>query len=356
MTAVRGLGRQILLSMLATTLGGVVASVVGLYGFYAVVLSVAPQLMPDDDSWWPSNPEWLAIGAISLVGAAVAARAAVRLTRQILTPLNSVATSAREIAHGHLAARAVAGERTLGEAAALIGDFNRMAANLEKASAGVAHWNAMIAHELRTPVTILRGRLQGLADGVFEPDPALFRSLQLQAEGLARLVEDLRTVSLVDSGRLELIRSDIDMAEELGAVLDLMRPGLEAAGFSLAAELEPGIFHADPVRIRQALMALLDNAERHATPGRLRVILSLNHRRALIEVVDEGPGLSPELAEEAFTPFRRYPRPDSPHMGSGLGLAVVRAIARAHGGDATYKARNGGACFCLELPRHQAAV
>lgn len=350
MTAVRGLSRQILMSMLATTFCGVLASIVGIYGFYALAWDLVPQLLPEGDAWWPTGIEWAPIAFISVIAGAVAIYGAVRLTRRILTPLNSVATSAREIAAGRLTARALADEQALGEAAALVDDFNRMAANLENASAGVAHWNAMIAHELRTPVTILRGRLQGLADGVFSPDPGLFRSLQIQAEGLGRLVEDLRTVSLVDSGHLDLMCADVDLAEEIEAVLDVMRPDLQSAGFLLTEHLQSGACHADAARVRQAVMALLDNARWHAIPGRLEVSLTLDDQ-VRIEVVDEGPGLPRDMAADAFMPFRRYVAdPNAVQMGSGLGLAVVRAIARAHGGDADYEARNGGACFRLRFP------
>lgn len=353
MMPARGLGRQIVLAMVSTSLAGVFISVVGLYVFYALMFHYAPGLLGSEPGWWPSGVEWIAMAATGIMGAAIAARAAIRLTRRILTPLNSVATSVRRVANGELSARAVTDDRTMGEAAELVDDFNRMAANLEKASAGLAHWNAMIAHELRTPVTILRGRLQGLSEGVFAPDPALFRSLQLQAEGLARLIEDLRTVSLVESGHLDLVRDHVELWEELADVVEVMRPNLEAAGFSVSVEMEAGSIDVDPTRIRQALMALLDNAMRYATPGRLRVILRFDRHDARIEVVDEGPGLPSDMADDAFLPFRRLAtiRETSP-LGSGLGLTVVRAIAEAHGGDASYEGREGGSCFIIRLSRN----
>ena len=353
---VKGLGRLIALTTVAATLAGIAIAVSCIYLFYAVIFDIAPDVMSESETWFPSGPEWLVIIAASIAGTGLATYAAVRLARRIVTPLQAVAVSARKIANGDLSARVEDGDRSLGEAALLIDDFNLMAANLEKASAGVSHWNALIAHELRTPVTILSGRLQGLVDGVFAPDPELLRSLQAQAQGLARLVEDLRTVSLFDSGHLDLVFETVDLADELQAVIHLMEPGLKERGFSLDVSLQAGLCQIDPARLRQVLVALLENARRHATPGVLRVALDLTLMDGEITVADRGPGIPSEFVEHAFTPFRRSAPPDTPRRGSGLGLAVVRAIAQAHGGEASYAHVDGGACFRVRFRRHASTL
>lgn len=352
MRLVEGLGRQIVLSMVAATLSGVAVTIFGIYMFYGALIWFAPHLLPDSESWLPVGIEWLAVAALAAVSTVLAFLTALRLTRRIVAPLTSVAVSARKIAHGDLTARAAVDDRSLGEAAMLVDDFNHMAAHLEISSDGVARWNALIAHELRTPITILTGRLQGLSDGVFRPDPALFRSLLTQAQGLARLVKDLRTVSLSDAGYLDLVCHEVELADELDAVIHLMKPALAEAGFSLSVELMPGRCAVDPTRIRQALVALLTNARLHARPGELRVMLSILDQQVEIMVADQGPGLPASFAENAFEPFRRHVAEGEVVPGSGLGLAVVRAVAQAHGGDAIYEARNGGACFRIRFNRY----
>lgn len=360
MKLVQGLGRQIVLSMVAASLSAVAVSIIGMYLFYSVMMEVAPQLLPQalshDVVRLPSGIEWLAMAAVSAVGAWLAFRAAIRLTRRILAPLSSVAGSARRIARGDLSARAAVNDRSLGEAALLVDDFNRMATNLEAASANIAHWNAMIAHELRTPVTILSGRLQGLADGVFQPEPDLFRSLLTQVDGLARLVDDLRTVSLVDTGHLHLVLHRVELSTELETVVSLMEPLLAEAGFTLDASLDRGVCDVDAARVRQAVIALFDNALRYATPARVHLGLRIEAAHVAITVADEGPGLPDSFVGDAFLPFRCHRVEGSEVRGSGLGLAVVAAIAHAHGGKATYEKRNGGACFTIRLRRFETSV
>src|SRR5690606_37085928 len=148
-----------------------------------------------------------------------------------------------------------------------------MARRLQNIEADRVMWHAAIAHELRTPVTILRGRLQGLAEGVFAPDEGQFRSLLAQVEGLSRLIEDLRVLSLADSARLDVRRARNDVVQEVQSVMTLVDPGFRSSGFVLELETsrEEHPAHCDPTRVRQALMALLENARRYATPGRVRI-------------------------------------------------------------------------------------
>jgi len=349
-----GLGREIILSTVIATVTSVIVAIFGLYIFYGVVIRVAPELLfPLTDQWLPRGIEWIMIGTLCTVAAGIAVVVATRLARRIVKPLVSVARSARSIAAGNLGTRAEAGDRATAEATMLVDDFNLLADRLERASEALPRWNATIAHELRTPVTILSGRLQGLADGVFKPDPALFRSLVSQVEALARLIEDLRTVSLLEGGRLDICFQSVELSGEVEAVVRLMQPRLESAGFTIATALDRGLCEVDTARIRQALIALLENALRHATPARIEVRLRIDERRVTIEVIDRGPGLPPDFADYAFEPFRRYMDQGGAAKGSGLGLSVVRAIAEAHAGTASYRTRDGGACFSMDMQRHR---
>ena len=345
-----GLGREIILSTVIATVASVLLAIAGLYIFYGVVIRLAPQLLfPLTDQWLPRGVEWVMILVLCIAAVGIAVSVATRLAPRIVKPLVSVAQSAGAIVAGDLRTRADAGDMATSEATMLVEDFNHLAERLERASEAVTRWNATIAHELRTPVTILSGRLQGLADGVFKPEPALFRSLVTQVDALTRLIEDLRTVSLMEGGRLEMQFQPVELSVEIEAVVRLMQPGLEAAGFSIVTALDKGLCYVDTARIRQAVIALLENAKRHATPALIRVTLERRETDIRISVLDQGPGLPEAFAQHAFDPFRRYMEEGGSAKGSGLGLSVVRVIARAHGGDASYGKVDGGACFTMRL-------
>ncbi|MFN3984501.1 MAG: ATP-binding protein [Rhodocyclaceae bacterium] len=351
MKRIQGLRRQIIQSLAVMALSIILISVFGSYVFYAFAISYLPDSI--SDTWMPSQVEmiWIICTIVAALGMAVFV--AIRLSRRILTPLNSVAHSLREVAQGKLDARAPLGEQAMGETAQLVRDFNAMAERLQSMTREREFWNAAIAHELRTPVTILRGRLQGLAEGVFSPSGEIFNGLMRQVEGLNRLIEDLRVLSLNDSGHLELQRVQVSLADELSTVLQGFTAPLASKGLQLHSDLDVNLqVVCDAVRIRQALMALLDNALQHADPGALLVRLQQINGLCQLIVEDEGPGIPPELAVHIFEAFRRgEPSRSRESGGSGLGLAVVKAIAEAHGGQASCRASiQGGTTFLLSLP------
>ncbi|EGJ11012.1 MULTISPECIES: HAMP domain-containing sensor histidine kinase [Rubrivivax] len=346
-----GLKRQIVLAMAALALAVILLSVLGSYAFYAFFMTYSPSSI--SDSWLPNDVEIAWMLATTAAALAIAILAATRLSRRILRPLNSVAESLREVAEGNLQARAASDDPSLGEASRLVGDFNTMAERLQTMAEERRFWSAAIAHELRTPVTVLRGRLQGLTEGVFKPEPQLFESLLRQVEGLNRLIEDLRVLSLTDSGHLDLQRTPADLGAEIAAVVHAVDARLAARGFTLALDLElPAAVDCDPVRIRQALMALLENTLMHADPGPLRVRARLHEGWATLAVEDGGPGIPPELDGQLFEAFRRgEPSRSRRSGGSGLGLAIVKAIAEAHGGRVGSQALpSGGSSVWLSWP------
>lgn len=344
-----GLSRQIVLSMVAIGLGATLLVILTSYAFYFLWRVYFPQYT-FEESWMPSGPEWLWVIGTMVASLVLAVLVAIKLSRRILVPLNSVAQSIRRVAQGDLQARAVAGDRSLGEASVLADDFNALADQLQRVTQERVFWNAAIAHELRTPVTILRGRLQGLAEGVFTPDESQFRRLLTQVESLARLIEDLRLVGLVESGHLDLQRCEADLNAEIHAVADMMSDALQAAGQRVVLELDARRVNCDPVRIRQALLALLENACKYAVAGQIEIRAGVKDDVCWLSVADQGPGISPDLLPHVFTAFRRGE--SAPTGSSGLGLAVVAAIARAHGGRADCKSTNrGGTIFTIAWPR-----
>ncbi|AVS70950.1 two-component sensor histidine kinase [Paracidovorax avenae] len=342
MSSSPGLRRQVMLSLGVMALGIILISMIGSYGFYAVLMAYSPSSI--SDSWVPSRVELAWMLATLLAALAIAIAVAVRLSRRILTPLNAVAESLRKVAQGDLQARATTDDHSMGETAQLVRDFNAMAERLQAMEKQRTFWNAAIAHELRTPVTILHGRLQGLTEGVFEPRPELFQGLLRHVQGLSRLIEDLRMLGLRDSGHLELEQMQADLAQEVASVVHAFGPDLHARGFSVQADIAaPCTVTCDPVRIRQALIALLENVRKHADPGLVRIHARVADGQCHLGVEDEGPGMTEELAAQVFEAFHRGD-PTRPQQagGSGLGLAVVKAIAEAHGGHATCQAAPGG--------------
>lgn len=340
-----------MLSLGVMALGIILLSVLGSYGFYTLVMAYSPGSI--SDTWVPSRAELAWMAGTVLAALAMAVGVAIRLSRRILTPMNAVARSLRELAQGNLQARAAMDDLAIGETAQLVRDFNTMAERLQSMAQKQAFWNAAVAHELRTPVTILRGRLQGLTERVFAPDPEVFEGLLRQVENLNRLIEDLRVLSLTDSGHLELKLERSDLAHEVSTVLQTFAADLAAKGFTPHLEVatqEP--VECDPARIRQALMALLENALKHAEPGMLRVRLWRADRCCHLSVEDDGPGIPAEFAAHVFEAFRRGdPSRSRKSGGSGLGLAVVEAIAEAHGGSASCQpSGTGGTAFTLLWP------
>ncbi|MCX2865707.1 ATP-binding protein [Paucibacter sp. PLA-PC-4] len=326
------LSRQIVLSMTMVAFCVTLLVMGGSFAFYYALAHFQPASL-NQDEWTLTTPEVIWMLSAALVTTTAAAWVALRLARRILLPLNSVADCIQRVAAGDLSARASESNHAMGEATRLVHDVNSMAGQLERSTREKALWNAAIAHELRTPVTVLRGRLQGLADGVFEPSPELFGKLLSQVEGLSRLIEDLRTLGLSENGQLHLQIVPTDLAEEVRKVVDLFEPAMRAAGHKPELDLHPGRGHCDPVRFRQVLLALLENVRKHAVPGIVRIHAAVANGRCVLRVEDEGPGVPGDAALRMFEAFWRADASRSRDGGgSGLGLAVVSAITRAHNG------------------------
>ena len=289
----------------------------------------------------------------NVVGLLLSALLAALIAWRLARPLSAVSKAARLFAEGDLSARARLPARRPnrgeGEAIRLLHDFNVMAASLEWLEAERQVTTAAIAHELRTPLAVLQARLAALRDGVFALDLGEIRLLVRQTDLLARLVEDLRHLSLADAGRLELDLGEFD----LSALIDDVVAGFELRATSQGVQLEvcapEATLSGDAARLRQVVTNLLDNALRF-TPRAGCVTLTVTTTEADVTLLvrDTGPG----LAELEARVFERFYRANAEASGSGLGLAIVKSFVELHGGRVDAEnAPEGGAVFRVLLPR-----
>jgi PAS domain S-box-containing protein len=228
-------------------------------------------------------------------------------------------------------------------------DFVEQLAEANRQLAEVAEQQAdffsLTAHELRTPVSVIDGASRALAERADELGTDEQRELTLavarSAEQLRRLLDDLLTASRLQARRLELAVVDVDLTEQLQTMARTIRRGTDAV---IEIDAEPGlIVRADPVRLSQIIDNLVLNAVRHGRPP-VRIVARSTNGNAEVLVHDEGAGVSEDVQERLFERFATGSR-----HGTGLGLFLVRELARAHGGDATYRPSDG--TFVVTLPR-----
>lgn len=332
------LSRQILTYMLSLTFIIIIISIVGTYLFYTFLIDYIPGGLASGEEDKMTLLDWSWIIIATTTSLMISLFFTLKLSARILTPLNAVAYSLKRISQGDLDTRAYCATSQLGEINNLVNDFNEMAEKLQTLEAQRQSWNAAIAHELRTPVTILRGRLQGLVDGVFEPDAALFKNLLKQTEGLTHLIEDLRVVSSSGGAGYTLSPCEVDLQETITSALDAFAMEFKSNHFNIITELRHQHCVCDPLRIIQCLTVLFDNALHYSTSKTLVVRNGVTDKENYILIEDKGPGIPQPFQKFLFQPFQRGEgaREANPE-GCGLGLSVVRAIMLAHSGDASYR-------------------
>ncbi len=280
-----------------------------------------------------------------LLSALVCAVIGMFLARRIVGPLSDLTSAAVELKSGDFSVSVTPSNRSTREVSSLVDTFNALAASLDNMEKRLRFNNMAVAHELRTPLTILQGSLQGMLDGVFPMDRKMISDLLLQVEGLGRIVEDLRTLSLAIGQKLVMERQSTDVSEVVAAVLMSAKPMLDTSKLTVETGLHPAVIPVDSPRIRQAVLALLENACRYAADGNwLRCETErLPDDSVVIRFLDRGPGFPQDLDAVATNPFwRGDPSRSRATGGTGLGLSVVQAIALAHGGHLEFANRQGG--------------
>lgn len=280
---------------------------------------------------------------------------AIRYAKTYTQPIDAMASVAQHIQQGNLATRITEPlDQAPQELKTLIQNFNAMADQLECSVNNASFWNAAIAHELRTPITILQGRLQGIIDGVFEADQELHLSLLNQVEGLSYLVEDLRTLSLIEHQQLRLDLQMSSLKPSILKCIEIFQSRFEQKGLELKLKLNDTEITCDIRRFEQVLIALFSNALRYSNPGQLRITTESTEQEWIFTLEDEGPGIDAIHAQHIFEPFYRLEDSRSRRNGgTGLGLAVIAAIVEAHHGKICYQLSQtlGGSCFKIALRR-----
>jgi signal transduction histidine kinase len=214
---------------------------------------------------------------------------------------------------------------------------------------------ADIAHDLRTPLTVLSGYIESLRDGVLEPTRARFDTMYTEAQHLQRLVEDLRTLSLADAGELPLNQQPTAPKDLLKRLKATYLHAAGQAGVALEVQADPNLpeLDIDPDRMAQVLGNLVSNALRY-TPEGGRIVLAAHSRDGAVTLLvqDTGQGISPEALPRVFERFYRGdPARQQKEGESGLGLAIARSIVEAHGGTiAAHSELGRGTVFVIELP------
>ncbi len=291
-----------------------------------------------------------AFGLAILAGIATAVGAALVASHRIARPLTAVRDAARRLASGHYAERVPIPDTE--ELASLAEDVNRLAANLEATEQRRIELISEVAHELRTPVATIRGYMEGLLDGVFEPSPEIFAAASREAARLERLTADLSELSRTEEGVIDLDRRAIDVAALVDEIAERWRPRFEAKSIRLMVDASAGtVVEGDPDRLTQIITNLLSNALRYTDAGgRVTVTVDSAGAEARMTVTDDGRGLSPDELDRIFERF--YRADPSVSGGTGIGLTIARDLARLHGGDLTAASPGPGrgASFTLHLP------
>ncbi|GAA1298532.1 HAMP domain-containing sensor histidine kinase [Streptomyces sanglieri] len=295
----------------------------------------------------------LTVGATMLAGS--------RLAR----PLHALTGAAQRMRDGEDSEPVlVTDDNEIGRLAAA---FNDMADHRARLEAQRKDMVSDVAHELRTPLSNIRGWLEAAQDGLAEPDPAFIASLHTEAVQLQHIIDDLQDLAAADAGALRLHPEQLHVEDVLAQVAAAHQAGAETAGVALsalpAADGMPSlVLWADPVRLRQAIGNLVSNAVRHTPPGGRVTVRAYGAgasadeapagRELVIEVADTGSGISAEHLPHVFDRFWRAEKSRNRRTGgSGLGLAIVRKLVEAHGGSVSAASVEGqGSVFTLRLP------
>lgn len=319
-------------------------------------LYITPEAPPE---WGVSSLQitFNAIGYFFIWGGLIAVALALLMTyvlsRRILAPVRSLTTAARHLGRGDFSQRVQVSDKSeLGE---LADTFNSMASDLERTEQLRRNMVADAAHELRTPLSNIRGYLEAIRDGVIQPDMDVIQSLEEEANILSRLADDLQELSLAEAGELKLNCQVEDISKLINQAATAIRNQTTAKGVSIYTELPDSLppVNIDHYRIGQVLRNLIENAIAH-TPegGTIHVSAKQQDNWVEVSVTDTGEGISPDDLPKIFERFFRADRSRTRATGgSGLGLTIVKRLVDMHGGKIGAQSEPGkGSHFAFTIP------
>jgi two-component system sensor histidine kinase BaeS len=295
-------------------------------------------------AWHPFLVDLLLAGS---AGVLVAAVLSLLLARSVARPVGRVADATQALAAGGRAEPVP--ETGPAELESLARSFNEMADQLAASRETERNFLLSVSHELKTPLTAIRGYAEGLAEGAFAPDDAA-QTILVESRRLERLVQDLLDLARMNRREFSVRREPVDLAEVARQAVARHEASARSFGVDLVADAVETFVEADPDRVLQIASNLIENAL-HETPPAGVVTVRTEPRRLV--VADTGPGLEPDDLARAFDRFYLYDKHGRERpLGSGLGLAIVKQLGVAMGGDVTVESVSGaGAVFTLELPR-----
>ncbi|QOI55672.1 sensor histidine kinase [Rouxiella badensis] len=331
------------------------------------ILLLNPEINPQRfhqivDKWWgirfsdPSiaSADWITVGILVVVTIPFIVFFGLRSALPLSLQFSRLASSAREVARGDFETQAALVKGAPSELVQFTEDFNTMVQQLSRYERELHASHVAMAHELRSPLTAAMGRLQGMIDGVFQPEPRQLEMVMKQLVSLNRLIDELHLLSLADAGELSLDIFEWDLAELLQERVMWIKPQAETTGMIIAVHAPAKCrFKGDPFRLGQVFTILMENALRYASEGgTLDIYVERLTDAYQISFCDKGKGVS-----EAFIPlmFERFTRAETSRArhfgGSGLGLSIARAICESHGGRImAQNAENGGLKVVIQFP------
>lgn len=320
-------------------------------GAFTVRPEAGTGMGPAGESFLARTNQGLLLGAVG--GTSAALLFAAFLAGSLTRPLRELTLAAGAIARGDLGSKVRV--RSQDEVGDLAASFNHMSEELARTRDLRRQLWADLAHELRTPLSIILGHAEAVRDGVLPPTRETLDLIHDEAARLSRMVEDLRLLSLAEAGELRLQKSPTAPRALLERAAAAQAPRARQNEIDLRGEAEEGLgeVNVDSDRMAQVLDNLLDNALRH-TPrrGTIRLTAAAGPGGPRFAVIDSGPGIAPEDLARVFERFYRTDSARSREQGgSGLGLAIARSIVEAHGGKIWAESpAGGGAVFTFELP------
>jgi two-component system sensor histidine kinase BaeS len=317
----------------------------GLAGLVGLIASVVAIAGPIGDV-----ARLLGLGIV-VAGILAIARAG-RTFRRVASSLDRLVEAAGRVEAGDYTTRVAVPRRGPRPMRDLARGFNEMVTRLEADEAQRRTLLADVSHELRTPLAVVQGNLEAILDGVHEADATHLGAILEETRVLGRLVDDLRTVALSESGSLPLHREPSDLSIVATDAVAGFRPAATAAGVDLSVDIaeEVPLLDVDPVRIREVVSNLVANALRHTSAGGSVAVDALVGdlgRAVVVTVRDTGAGIDPELLPHVFDRFAK----SAGSRGSGLGLAIARGLVEAHGGTIEVESAPGrGSTFRFRIP------